>query len=54
MVQNRRVQQIETDFLILHVGLCDAVICTSLSVEEATRLLNARRQIDDRDILHGG
>jgi hypothetical protein len=29
------------DFEILHVGICDAVICTRLSIDEATKRLNA-------------
>jgi len=28
------------DFEILHVGLCDAVICSRLPIEEATAKLN--------------
>lgn len=28
-------------FEILHIGLCDAVICTRLDIGEATRRLNA-------------
>lgn len=28
------------DFEILHIGLCDAVICTRLPIDEATRRLN--------------
>lgn len=30
----------EVDFEVLHVGLCDAVICTRLPIEEATARLN--------------
>lgn len=28
------------DFEILHIGICDAAICTRLSIEEATARLN--------------
>ena len=28
------------DFEILHIGICDAVICTRLPIEEATAKLN--------------
>ena len=28
------------DFEILHIGICDAVICTRLPIEEATSRLN--------------
>ncbi len=30
----------EVDFEILHVGLCDVVICTRLPIEEATARVN--------------
>ena len=30
------------DFYILHIGLCDAVICTSLPIEEATEKFNTQ------------
>jgi hypothetical protein len=33
----------EIDFEILHIGICDAVICTRLPIEEATRRLNMER-----------
>jgi hypothetical protein len=28
------------DFEVLHIGICDAVICTRLPIEEATSRLN--------------
>ncbi len=31
------------DFEILHIGLCDAVICTRLPIDEAIKRLNMER-----------
>ena len=30
----------EVDFEILHIGICNAIICTRLPIEEATSRLN--------------
>jgi len=38
---NKGKAKTSIDFEILHIGLCDAVICTRLPIEEATKRLKA-------------